>query len=1626
MLPTISKRGRAPKSFDAEPPTSMPGGPDSVGGEARGGAPSVDLATPVGAEAATVDRTSHGRVRPVHSSACASLDFRDAVTAHAQTASTKVGEVTHGGCDRGQSQRSLLPTVAEASATGPAADGAPPLRDSFASPKAANLVTGTPIIRCIPTPDPSASPADTRSVQLLQNLQQMLQSGAPAATLQQWVSHQLCHATLPATPARPTAGVLVVPPPPERPLAPTALSAAALGQPTSPGIPGGSRPLRRPASAVSFSLSTHPHPYMQQQQQQQQQLAPRQRSSLDGANTALEPFCIPSALESICTASSGNASSALTSARDGGAGVLASAMSSATPVIVTLPMEADTGAPLSGASLPPLAGSAGTTPLGRGPSTDVDDPHAGSGGSDVGLAAAHQRSTGSSLRKASRPQLQHPQWRSFRSHSSNADHSSPVASPGGTPPATVSGAGASAATSAIVFHSTPSSPVGTPKYRRVASALHSATKAALHATTSQVVTENQQNISLILGGRFSRHHENFARHVAAPLPLGRRSSSGTPVLAETTRGAGCSRGRSHVGADVGSDGDDNSSFTTSTTALERLGEPGGSLAAQQAPFASVASVPQRAAERGAVAAMRFPTCCRPSVSALAAASASCPAPELVSNHTRPAIEPPGFAGAVIGFSGGVSSGVSSLQAHYSVSGDRSAVSIAPCDTNSAALAGPPRMQAAAAEPAHYRSNSIPPELSTNPDAEAQLQVSLCLGRPSSRLPAVMAAGTPAAATEVAPDSTAEPMASTEVQYVVSLIEMDMEATSVSCAPARGLIAHNTSLLPSSGDSHQLPCSWGGAAARAGERSHCNPQRSCVSTLPPVSTSATPFAWTHLPPNQSSPTAALAASLSQLTSSTPVAAPCMRQASVPLRRTTSFASITSSHLGGGGATGGRGASSLLNLTGGDSVSLHDDTSSFGSGHTAGVSSLGDGMIGNRRHPSSVLHLSRLSMNGGVDPMDGVMASFILDDISGAARRSGPRFLRAFCRHTPVRVTESVTHEELEKLGVPFIEGIDAASVPTNVLALMEAYGFTDSCAFYVAVCLNVFLRYAFVQRFGWNVEKLRKFLEVAATYFRRGNPFHNPLHAVDVVIAAHQWVGEGSTSAALSDDEVMTFLFTATVQQLAHTGADNRLLARLKHPYAMLCSYASPQQGATVALVMALLSRPELRFLPAPFLATTGAAGAGSATDPADAQEWTTSRESHMYDMLADLIMATDERNHAALKQSIVRMGEMNARRHGCLCASAHADRSASQTDNATRLQYPSPLGSFCLNCCAYITDMHVPNLLKAVLHFIDFAYLFRPYEVYLSGNIAYMAEVYRQMEREYLLLQRVQKEQLLKALRGRANGERLGEEVPSRRSDARSPGAPFSAPAADACTPAVALAMALLAEQQPWRQGVAQASTMTSLQRNNDEAPTAADTPPPLRGGAVVHLSSEIMASRRSVRLPLQAEGEKLLQQVVSVPQDADVGSSNALRSAARLQPLKGLGRDIVLISLEDLCLPFLEQLAPYMPEAWVAASYRNHQALMKSLPTPEKFDEVVNRLLDMGEETEAEELEEDSEKDNVFEDEEDSLTAERPFTLPWRLLRPVRPVAAEWTVNKDGLVRRVLMEIMRGPEELLKERDGC
>ncbi|GET87656.1 hypothetical protein, conserved [Leishmania tarentolae] len=1581
--------------------------PGRSGSEAGGHTSSMEPGTPLSATGPTSDGPCSVRRHLFHSSASPSSCVGDVVPTHDQHVlanAVEVAPVGHGG---GQPKQSFLPTIVDTSATGEAAAGVSSLRCDCSSPPEP-LMTSQSMSSHVQTPNQFSPVIDTRCVQLLQSMQQMLQNNVPTAMLQQWVSTQLVKATAPTTVARPPTAVVVVPSSSVRPLVPTALSASTVGQPTSPCIPPGSRPARRPAPTVSFSGFGYPH----RQVQQWQKMSPQGGSPVNCVKVLSERSFTPPDVGRVCNVSSGSVSSALTSAVDGGAVALASAMRSAAPVAVAVVSKSDIEERPSDPSVSFLTGSAMVPSLERGLCSNVDGPLA-SGAADNGNPAEdHQHFGGDGVLKTTQQHQQHSQYRSLRNQSSNADCSSPTAPSGEMSSATASITGTAIAPPNVILNSTSPSPASSPKLCSVASSLHSATKAAIHATTSQLLAVDQQNISLLLGERFSRHPQNFLRRVATPLVPACSSVPATSAVLGASLGATFSQGKLHCENDRNAAGG-TSCLATANTVLERSDAPTGSSVAPPLALPSVTCSPVKVEERGTRTMVESSNRHASFSSEAAPACGSGLTHKLGGIYSSPVMTPPCPVTTIMDASGSCSSDVSSPQSHYSVNDDLGAVPNVAHDRSDAAVAAlTPLPLVAASASLHPRTGRTPSEPTTSAEVETKLKLLRQRGLPSSTFSAVTAMHPLTAAAETASADAVELMTNTEVPGVVSISGVETEDAAVLRTSFRRRSFHTSSSLHSGGDSNPLPRRWGGAAAHDGEHYRL-PHRGAPLTLPSVSASTTSFAWTQPPLNMSSPAGASETSLSQLAPLPAAVIQGTHQSSVTLRRATSFVSTTSSHLACGGAMGGHGVATFLNLAGQDSFSLHDDVPSFSSSHTTGIHSVGDGMGDNRRRRFSVLHLSRSSVNGGVDPMNGVMPSFVLDDIKGAQRHSGPRFLRSFCRHTPVRATEKVTREALKELDVLFIEGIDHASVPTNVWKLMDAYRFTDSRSFYVTVCLNVLLRYEFVQRFGWNLQKLKRFFEVAATYFRGGNPFHHPVHAVDIVLAAHQWLNEGSTGAALSDDEAMTFLFTAMVQQLAHTGADNRLLGQLKHPYAMLCSYASPQQGATVALVMALLSRPDLHFFPVPFAVTPSTAYASDVTDPAVVKEWTTSRESQMYDMLADLIMATDERNHATLKQHIMRMGEENAGRHGCMCASIHTD-SSSQMDTAMRLPYPSPLGNFCLNCCAYITDAHVPDLLKAVLHFIDFAYLFRPYPVYLSGNIAFIAEVYRQSEQEYQLLQR--------PLADEADGEKVGEEVLRRWSGAQNIGASFSVSAADARAPAVTFATALLTEQHPWRQGVAQASTMTSLQRGADEVVVTTDTPLPLLSGTDTTLPMEATTHPHTASPPLLALDT---QQVTRASQDKGAASSNVLETATRAQPLKGVGRDIVLVSLEDLCLPFLEQLAPYMPEAWVAASYANHQRLMKSLPTPEKFDEIVNRLLAMGEATEAEKLEEDMKKECEIEDEAaDLLAAEHSFTLPWLLLRPVCPIAAEWTVDKDGLVRRVVREIMRGPEQLLKASD--
>lgn len=1693
MLPTLPKRVRATKAPDTDsertsPIPSSTAQPPSTGPTP----PALDLVLPLASTGPLMGggRPPRSRGQPLPLSGAPA---GGAGHGHPSATPAVAHEMAH-------PHRSLLPAVIDTSGLGAAGNTASPGPPHGQQPlpqyphhqQQQRLVSEAARIRAGPVspnhhtllgPGP-VSPADTQAIQLLQYMQQLLQGGVSTAAVQQWVSCQLTQASAYAAAATasssPTAATLpasgALRPGSGRPssLSPTQQhflqppQGTPQAQPPSPVLAGSSRPPRRPVAAVSFTLQ--------------------------GGNNRPEAQLLQNPQHGVAEADGEAAYATATPSNSSGG---AAAVARGEGLVVSLPVGTDPVDISNPDNTPPLSppqretGTPGTA--GRGFVVGGEDHLVGLTEEESGEGFAAHPPRGGVLR-SQRPVLQHPQWRSFRSGNGNTS-SAVRAQQNSTPPSSTRGTGGTSSNSGA--GASGSNPSGTaspnahqpesPARQRSTTSMQHATKVAIHATTSQFVAEEQKSITVLLGERFSRYPEMiFKRRIEGAQPstgtgnstgTGTGTGSGSPV----SPGAvglpwGSSSRRAHHGGAGDSDEDTelDGGNMSDTSEVGRIEASGGSAAAMQTRSPSAISATANVASRGALTpAVAGDSPLGDATSSNAAASFAQPR-ALVGSPMPGSATTPSLLAAAMESSDNGGCDVSTVHLRRSTSDDPSSMSIGSNEGDDAHPARPRGVRSTQDFSTIATTSQSRGDGSLKQQARHRYSAST-----SSNLSSAAAAASPIGGAAViglnnaaaSPhDGKGEHAAETDTQNAGSLIEVDMDASG-----SRGRESQRLSGPDSNGERH----------------SPAPGRRASVTTV-------NPFAWVQLPstaPNTS--TGVLASSLSQIAWSSAAAVPHRnRAASLTPRRTASLISTASSQLGCGASVGQANAS-FTNFGPHDSTSLRDDLPSLASSRTAGVSLLGEGTSANRRRRSSVLHLSRSSINGGVDPtMEGIMASFILDDIAGLHGRQGPRFMRSFCRHTRVRATESVTQEALEALGVPFMENINQSHTPVNVLWMMNAYGFTTATAFYVAVCLNVLLRYAFVQRFGWNVHKLKAFLETAATFFRTGNPAHNAAHAADMMIAGHQWLSEGSTGAALSDEEVMAFLFSAAVMQLAHTGADNGFLAQLKHPYAMLCSYTSPQHGVAVALVMALLNRPELHFFPAPVAPLPqGAAAPKNANGSLLEHEWTASRESQLYHSLAELILAADERNHLALKQNIVRIGEENARRHGCLCACVRGDRSGSLSATSRMLnrsvspaesayvrpQNPSSQGNFCLNCCAYITDSNVPDVLKAVMQFMDFAYLFRPYEVYVFGLVSYIAEVYRQSEVEYKLLERQRLRQEESRGRHRDSTETV---APSPSTEPPVPGGTLTSPLSESgtsvkhpfenmkavslCPPAVSFATALLAEDQPWRQGVARTSTVTMLQRNGEEATpvppppgtaaaaaaaaaavstavaaaAATGVPPPSRRETAVTPPSEPMSMDPSVPHSLVSTKEppKATAAVGTATPAPAAATANAAGpppaapsgAAQRVQPLRGLGRDIVLISIEELSLPFVEQLTPYIPESWVAATMANNQALTRSLPSPEEWDNALNHLLDLGEMTEEEKAAAAAywaARPGYPAADLDSMAtstpaSEEPFTLPLHLLGPLRPMAAEWTVNKDGLVRRVLQEILRGPELLLSEAD--
>lgn len=311
----------------------------------------------------------------------------------------------------------------------------------------------------------------------------------------------------------------------------------------------------------------------------------------------------------------------------------------------------------------------------------------------------------------------------------------------------------------------------------------------------------------------------------------------------------------------------------------------------------------------------------------------------------------------------------------------------------------------------------------------------------------------------------------------------------------------------------------------------------------------------------------------------------------------------------------------------------------------------------------------------------------------------------------------------------------------------------------------------------------------------------------------------------------------------------------------------------------------------------------------------------------------------------------------------------------------------------------------------------------------YVAEMYRQSEVEYKILQHQQQQadqhEQAEALQA-ARIEVPDERDPCAGSEIQLDSQGVRAFAKDAFTRASAkdlelsnstetFATAVLKERHPWRQDFTYTSTVASFQRRHSSEPLASASTS--RRPTATALD-KITPAASAVSSPVPRVAEPLPHSGSEDMTSTDTASPTAQRAPrpSRVCPLKGHGRDIFLIGVEDVSLPFVEVFSPYLPEAWVRATYMNHQTCMVAFPPAEDYDAAVNRVLDLAQESEEEIVEKQGTREMTAE------SAELIHSVPWLQLRRVCPSNAEWSVNKDGLVRRVIREVVLGTERLLDQ----
>jgi cAMP-specific phosphodiesterase 4 len=129
----------------------------------------------------------------------------------------------------------------------------------------------------------------------------------------------------------------------------------------------------------------------------------------------------------------------------------------------------------------------------------------------------------------------------------------------------------------------------------------------------------------------------------------------------------------------------------------------------------------------------------------------------------------------------------------------------------------------------------------------------------------------------------------------------------------------------------------------------------------------------------------------------------------------------------------------------------------------------------------------------------------------------------------------------------------------------------------AIATAVLHKRNLLQAFSLSGSKVQKCIEEVEANHRKENPYHNAIHAADVIQSAHVLLSRGF-SKGLSDLEVLSCIFAAANHDVGHPGLTNAYRVREVDEAAITYSDISVNENMSCALAYRILQKPECSFV----------------------------------------------------------------------------------------------------------------------------------------------------------------------------------------------------------------------------------------------------------------------------------------------------------------------------------------------------------------------------------------------------------------------------------------------------------------